>query len=290
MRKEKPMTKLQSFMNATGLSGASIARTLGVSTGTVSLVKNGKTDSISPENLKKFDDYIENYQAKAVGEPAGNITETADLKMVQFICDETIIAQEMGVIYGKAGMGKTYAIKHFVSTHPEAILIEVKPMMSIKSLLTKILDQQGFKNTGGNVEELFDVVIDNFKRSERVLIIDEAESLTTRSLETIRRINDFSQTPIILCGTYALLMNLKGRQGELLQLYSRISNKWEMQGLNSDDRTSLFGEMGEHIKRFTTDIRRSTSIFKKAKRFSQLANETLEVKHIKMATQSVILD
>jgi len=283
-------TKLQDFMNTTGLSGASIARTLGVSTGTVSLIKNGKIDSISQDNLKKFDDYIENYQVKDEEVIGSVIVQTSDLKMVQFICDETVIAREMGVIYGKAGMGKTYAIKHFVSTHPETILIEVKPMMSIKSLLTKILDQQGFKNTLGNIEELFDLVVENFKRSERVLIIDEAESLTTRSLETIRRINDFSQTPVILVGTYALLMNLKGRQGELLQLYSRISNKWEMKGLDATDRKSLFGEMGEQIKRFTTDIRRSTSIFKKAKRFSQLANEALEIKHIKMATQSVILD
>jgi len=282
--------KLQEFINTTGLSGASIARTVAISAATFSLIKNNKTESVSDENIKKVTDYIDNYQLPTEQNNQLTIVKTADLTMVQFICDETIIAREMGVIYGKAGMGKTYAIKHFVTTHPEAILIEVKPMMSIKSLLTKILDQQGHKNTLGNVEELFDLVIDNFQRSERVLIVDEAESLTTRSLETIRRINDFSKTPVVLVGTYALLMNLKGRQGELLQLYSRISNKWEMQGLNTADRKTLFGDMGEQIKRFTSDIRRSCSIYKKATRFSELANEVLALKHIKMATQSVILD
>ena len=193
-------------------------------------------------------------------------------------------------VYGNAGSGKTDAIKHFVASRPNAILIETVASMSTKSLLTKILDKQGSRNALGTVEQLLDMAVENFKKSEQFLMIDEAENLTTKSLEAIRRIHDFSNVPAILIGTYSLIQNLKGRQGELLQLYSRISNKWEMKGLNDDDRTALFGELGQHIRRFTADIRRSVSIFKKAKRFSQLSGETLDVKHIKLATQSVILD
>lgn len=277
-------------MQTTGLSGASIARTLGLSTGTISLVKNDKTESVSEENLQRINDFIDSYQVKSTVKAGSDVVETSDLKMVQFICEETIYSNEMGVIYGNAGTGKTIAAKRFVANRPDAVIIETVPGMSTKSLLIKILDQQGSKNAIGTVEQLLDLAVNNFKKSEQFLLIDEAENLTTKSLEAIRRIHDFSNVPAILIGTYALIQNLKGRQGELLQLYSRISNKWEMKGLNDDDRNALFGDLGQHIRRFTADIRRSMSIFRKAQRFSQLSNESLDVKHIKLATQSVILD
>ncbi len=284
------MTKLAKFMKETGLTGSSIARSLGVSTGTVSLVKTGKTENLSDEILSKFDDFIDNYHVKKQLNTKQEIVQTTDLRMAHFTCDETIINQEMGVIYGRQGSGKTWAVKSYASDHPEAALVEVIPMMSTKSLLLKILEKLGTKNPVGTVEQLFYMIVDRFKKSERLLMIDEAENLTTKSLEALRRIHDFSGVPIILSGTYALINNLKGRNGELLQLYSRISNKWEMQGLTQEDRETLFGDFGDQIKGYTDDFRRSMSIFRKATRYSQLQQETLNATHIQMATQSVILD
>jgi len=280
---------LEQFMLKNGLSGASIARSLGVSTGLVSLVKNGKLDKISAEVLQKFDDFIANYHVRGLGKKQ-EIVATSDFNMVQFIVEETIVNSEMGVVFGKAGTGKTVAIKAYCEKHPEAVLVETTPMMSVKELLIDILEGQGIKNAAGSQKQLFNMIVAKFKTSERVLIIDEAENITTKSLEAIRRIHDFSGVPTVLAGTYALISNLKGRQGELLMLYSRISNKWEMKGLNEADRTTLFGDLGKVIARFTADIRRSMSIYRKATRYSQMANEPLNVNHIQMATQSVILD
>lgn len=279
---------LEKFMHKTGLSGASIARSLGVSTAIVSQVKNGKVEKISADVLKKFADFITGYQTKS--EPQDDVVNTSDLKMIHFTIEETMVNREMGAIYGKAGTGKTTAIKAYQSKHPEVVLVETIPMMSVKDLLLEILEGQGIKNAVGSQKELLKMIVASFQKSERVLIVDEAENLTTKSLEAIRRIHDFSHVPTVLVGTYHLLTNLKGRQGDLLQLYSRISNKWEMQGLNKADRTTLFGDLGQVIARFTSDIRRSVSIFKKATRFSQMAGEELNATHIQMATQSVILD
>ena len=196
----------------------------------------------------------------------------------------------MGVIYGKAGTGKTVAVLEYVYKHPEAILIQTTPMITAKSLLQQILAQQGNKNAVGSAEALFHECVANFKRSERVLIVDEAENLTTKNLELIRRIFDFASVPVVLVGTYALLQNLKGRSGELLQLYSRISNKWAMLGLDKGDREALFGEFADAISKHTKDIRRGSAIFAKAKRLCALKSDKLNDGYIKLATQSVILD
>lgn len=280
--------QLNDFLEQNGLTGASIARSIGVSTGTVSLVKTGKIEQVSDDNLKKFADYMANYGQKT--DTTATTVATQDLKLAHFTIDEVMISRGMGTILGKAGTGKTEAVKAYVDIHPEAILIETIPSISLKSLLSKILEAQGDKSPVGNTEQLLMAVVENFKKSERILLIDEAENLTTKNLEAVRRIHDFSQVPTVLIGTYALLSNLRGRGGDLLQLYSRISEKYKMQGLNDDDRSMLFGGMGQHIKKFTQDIRRSCHIFRKAKRMSEMNNEMLSPMHIQMATQSVILD
>lgn len=283
------MTELSKFLNKTGLTGASIARTLGVSTATVSKVKNGKLETIDKQTLTKFDDYINNYQ-KRTTKNLSDLVKTTDLQGVEFTCNEIIVASEMGVVYGKAGMGKTQAIKHFVNTHPEAILIETLPMLSGKELLKQLLEGLGAIDSQGTANELVRRAVAILKRTDRVLIIDEAENLTTNNLELIRRIHDFSKTPVVLVGTNALIQNLKGRQGELLQLSSRIMHQWEMQGLNKLDLKKLFGENGDIISKYSSDIRRSSSIFRKANRLADLNKEKLNANYIKMAAQTAILN
>ena len=283
------MSKLNEFLNKTGLTGASIARSLGVSTATVSKVRNGKLDTIDQQTLAKFDDYIKNYQ-KRTTKQLSDLVKTTDLKGIEFTCNEIIVAGEMGVIYGKAGMGKTQAIKHFVANHPEAILIETLPMLSGKELLKQILEGMGVIDSQGTANELTHRIVSILKRTDRVLIIDEAENLTTNNLELIRRIHDFSNIPVVLTGTNALIQNLKGRQGELLQLSSRIMHQWEMQGLNDKDLANLFGESGKLISKYSSDIRRASSIYRKSMRLADLSNEPMNANHIKMAAQTAILN
>jgi len=284
------MTELKQFLEKQGLSQASIARSIGISASALSQYMRGIYTGDVEALEKKINTYMENYHEQSGQNNKMAIVQTADLTMVDCTCSEIVINQEMGVIYGKAGTGKTVAIKDWASKHPEAVLVETLPMMSAKELLLTILEALGQRNAQGSTVKLIKDIAKLFKKSERVLLIDEAENLTTKSLEAIRRIHDFSQVPVVLIGTYALIQNLKGRNGELLQLYSRINNKWEMRGLSDDDRHTLFGELGTHIKRYTDDIRRSVSIFKKAQRLGQLDNETLNPQHILMATQTVILD
>ena len=287
------MNNLRQFLQQQQLTQASIARSLGVSPTAISQYLRGTYakaggDAVALE--AKISTYMANYQAQGSQQTQAELYETSDLIMVHSICDEIAIHQDMGVIYGKAGTGKTVAIKAFVTKHPEAVLIETTPMMSVKELLAEILRGLGQRSIYGSASSMIKQIVRLFNNSQRILLIDEAENLTTKSLEAIRRIHDFSQVPTVLVGTYALLQNLKGRQGELLQLYSRISNKWEMQGLNDKDRQGLFGELAQAIKRYTTDIRRSVNIYQKAKRYARLDKVQLNNNHITMAIHAVILN
>ncbi|WP_294962346.1 AAA family ATPase [Sulfurimonas sp.] len=280
-------TKTREFLTKNGLTQSILARSLGVSTSAISQYLKAvyKGDVAGLE--VKINDFMNNYKNKD-NVKALKIVQTADLNMAHFILDECIIGNEMAIVFGKPGCGKTTTIKEFVKTHPEAILIEAIPGMQIRSVLSSICEKLGIQSLS-NSEIMIVDISNEFKRRESILIIDEAENLTTKTLEAIRRIWDFSNVPTALVGTPALLTNLKGRNGELLQLYSRISGVWEFKGLTDDDFKALFNDSSNDIKAITTHLRRAVNIYKKAVRFAQMKNETINAGHIKSASSMVIL-
>ena len=279
--------EVKEFLTKNGLTQSILARSLGVSTSAISQYLKAiyKGDVVGLE--VKINDFMNNYKNKE-NVKALEVVQTADLKMTHFILDECIIGSEMSIIFGKAGCGKTTAIKEYIRTHPEAILIEAIPGMQIRSVLSSICEKIGLNSTSNSETMIVDIA-KTFKRRESILIIDEAENLTTKTLEAIRRIWDFCQVPTAFVGTPALLNNLKGRNGELLQLYSRISGMWEFKGLTDEDFKALFNESSNDIKAITTHLRRAVNIYKKAVRFASMRNETINAGHIKTASSMVIL-
>jgi len=282
--------EFKSFLEVNGLKQAQVARSLGVSAAMLSAWVNNsyKGDVVSLEN--KVKDFMRNYSIKSdVSKEEDQVVMLSNMAKAHFVMDEAVIMNEMAVIYGKAGSGKSTAVKEWVKKHPEAILIEVVPGMSVVRFLKLVALKLGIDGVS-KTDELVLECAKEFKRRDSVLVVDEAEHLTVNALEAIRRIYDFSRVPIVLVGTHGLIRNLKGSRGELLQLYSRISGKWEFRELSDDDFKKLFKEHSDRIKKYTTHLRRAVNLYKKAKRFASIAKEPVSAKYIDVASSMIFLD
>ncbi|EFA28414.1 putative bacteriophage DNA transposition protein B [Haemophilus influenzae HK1212] len=86
------------------------------------------------------------------------------------------------VVYGAAGLGKTATLKEYAARYPSSMLIETDPGYNPRVLLHKIAENCGVVAQGGN-HDVFEKIVEKLDGSERLLIIDEAELLSTRSLE-----------------------------------------------------------------------------------------------------------
>ena len=212
--------KVKEFIAKNGITQAMLARSIGVSAPQVSqyLSDSYKGDVAGLES--KLNDFMNNYAVRNDTDSV-KITLTKNMKMTHFTINETIVSRDLTVIHGEAGCGKTTAVKEFVKQNPTTVFIEAIPGMSISSVLSEISVAIGLQPSKSS-EAMIKAISKEFKRREAVLIIDEAENLTTKTLEALRRIWDFSQVPTVLVGTGALINNLKGRNGELLLLYSRV--------------------------------------------------------------------
>lgn len=113
----------------------------------------------------------------------------------------------MGCFYGPAGQGKTtsgiYAVNKL-----EAVHIEVLPFGGAKKLLEDLAKEMGLRPER-TLARLFDQVSADLAISQRPLLIDEADkALSDTMIETIRRIHDVAQVPVILMGEEILPQKL----------------------------------------------------------------------------------
>lgn len=85
-------------------------------------------------------------------------------------------------------------------------------------------------------------------------MIDEAELLSTRSLEFIRRIHDLTGVGVVLAGMPRLLVNLKGKNNELAQLYSRVGFACDLGNALSEEDLGLLAESALGTNEFNAPL------------------------------------
>ena len=229
--------KLRQFLETSGMSQNKAADRMGVSRSALSGYLNGKYDGDIAGMDKKAALFLEQEgdraELKKLDIP---YVETGTAKKMKGWLGLAAWLGQLGIVYGGAGLGKTTVLKQYAATNPLALLIEPDTGYTAKVLLQEICHALDLSERG-NIHELTEQIINCLKRDKksrsprdahRILLIDEAEQLPTRALESLRRIHDKSGVAVALVGMPKLLLNLKGPNSEFKQLFSRVSVKMEL--------------------------------------------------------------
>ncbi|MBE3606112.1 AAA family ATPase [Campylobacter sp. RM13119] len=298
------------FLNKTGMSQNKLAEVIGVNGAYVSgYLKEGSNYKYKAKVESLAKNYIDNYITKnddRANESAFIITK--DVKSINAVISWAVKDRDMAVISGGAGSGKSRAIAEFCKKHPEAILIEATINTSAKTLFRIIASELNI-NARGSIDELIRECAANLARLGKIIIVDEAEHLPYRALESLRRLYDFSKTTLVLVGTNKLLLNLTSSKSgnELEQLSSRVGSKWILRGLSwvdedsnvvmNDDLKAVCEAYGVSDKRCVDlveslargNFRKSIKLLNRAKTLSQSAEVTLDSSVIKDAVKMLLL-
>jgi putative bacteriophage DNA transposition protein B len=218
--------KLDEFKAKSGMNQTMLARGIGVSPASISMYlndtyaeKGGKYETIEP----KIEAFLEVQESKAQREELVlGFVSTKTTRRISEVMRDAHEAGDTVVIYGQAGLGKTQAVKNYCEKNPAAILIEANPSFTALVLMRK-LAAAAKVSTVGSLNDLFESVSDRLRDSGRLIVVDEAENLPLRALEIIRRLHDDTGCGLVLSGMPRLVANLRGKHGELVQLYSRVS-------------------------------------------------------------------
>lgn len=260
--------ELRALMDSKGYQQKQVAQLLGVSVATVSLYLKGEYNGNVAEMDRKVSELIERDKAKVVEAKYNSaFVPTLAARRGMEVMAFAHVEGEINVIYGSAGLGKTQMLKEYARRNSSAVLIEVDPSCTPKVLLRKIAEAVGANARGVN-NELLDSIVSKLRGSERLLMIDEAELLSTRSLEFIRRIHDLTAVGVVLAGMPRLLINLKGKNNELAQLYSRVGFACDLGNALSEEDLGLLAESALGTSEFNAPLIKASN--GNARRLSKL--------------------
>lgn len=215
-------TELNDLMVKKGYSQTQVARALGKSPAVISQYLKGKY----PGDVRNIDELAQQFITReSEKEKSRRITPryipTVTSRKGMEVIRLAHLDGEINVLYGAAGLGKTMILREYGAQHRDALLIEADPGYTARVVLEELCGLLGLSKRG-NMHELSESCIAALRDSGRILMVDEAENLPYRALETLRRIHDKAGIGLVLAGMPRLIINLKGKRGEYQQLYSRV--------------------------------------------------------------------
>lgn len=222
------LQELNEFMEIKGWKQAQVARSSSLSATTISQYLSGtykgNIQAVEAELVQMMEREREKEKNRRL-RPEFVMTGTASqgLEVIRI----AHLDGDINVIYGDAGMGKTMMMRQYAKQYSDAVLIEADPGYTARVILEELANKLSV-DVRGNMHDRSEAIIKTLRDSGRVILVDEAENLPYRALETLRRIHDKSGVGIVLAGMPRLIINLKGKRGEYKQLYSRAGFKLEM--------------------------------------------------------------
>jgi general secretion pathway protein A len=167
---------------------------------------------------------------------------------------------------GEVGTGKTTTIRSLLAQTPKNVEVALilNPRMSAPEFLLTICEEIGIgvpDSATGSLKDLVDILNDYLLKAHAggrrvVLVVDEAQNLSTEVLEQVRLLTNLETNTqkllqIILIGQPEL-RELLGRN-ELRQLAQRITGRYHLDPLSSDE-TSAYVRHRLRVAGATTDM------------------------------------
>jgi hypothetical protein len=134
-------------------------------------------------------------------------------------------AQDIGVIHGGAGLGKTRAAQHYAATSPHVLVCTMTPETSTSAAaLEEALAACGIGDFPSGAARMRRELVRRLGGNGSLLVVDEAQNLSVAGLETFRGVYDAAGIGLVFCGNSAVYSRLTGgnRAATFAQLYSRV--------------------------------------------------------------------
>ncbi|WGV98840.1 AAA family ATPase [Vibrio sp. YMD68] len=177
------------------------------------------------------------------------VVQTSVFKLAQLCCNAVRTDRTMGAFTGIVGTGKTFALKHYVSTHPNTYMLRGRRGLNAPALIKRLISLTGTHiDKGAQLDDKFDALIDALAETDSLLIVDEAENITDMALHYIRTLHDETGVGVVLAGTEDLLGKVMPESSIFHQIGSRITFKpATIRGItrNDADQVALASFKGE---------------------------------------------
>lgn len=129
------------------------------------------------------------------------VVETRQLRMTRSVVSSAVAYNEIVLIYGDAGLGKTLAVNQAVIAEPMPHLwVQIGPNPQPKEVVVRLIKAIEGDFPKGTLYELVDQLIELLDDQPRIVVIDEAQNFGKKGIDQLRNIHDRCGFPLILVG------------------------------------------------------------------------------------------
>lgn len=216
---------LLDFMQITGKSQREIAREAGLSMSVISQFLSGTYTGDNKEIASTLNKYLRVAKDRLNSEQSTSFLETLEnTQNVIFACNHAHIENDIVLVCGDAGAGKTTALRYYADSNAGVVMVTCNSCTrSATAVLKLIADKMGIQSVNRK-EVLMNKQLDRFIGTHHLIILDEADHLTLDALQAVRNLNDSVEIGIVLSGNDKIYRQMySGQRGyEFDQIRTRI--------------------------------------------------------------------
>lgn len=230
--------KVGAYRDRTGRTYASIARSIGVASSTLSAVLKGSYPGRWQEVILDLDRWLDGeVKHEAAPKPAEFVMTTV-AQEIMTIADAACTLRTIGLVYGpdSSGIGKTITLRAIAAEKPGSLLITIAKPRSARSspsgILRQIADAMHLKGAYGSGigSYLFEHIVEKLKDTPRLLMIDQIHSLCDVRPDdapffTLMDLYDATNSPQLWCGTRDIVAYLNRRIGQGKETLAQIRRR-----------------------------------------------------------------
>jgi DNA transposition AAA+ family ATPase len=211
--------RIKAWLDEKGYAQAAIARLARIGVSTFSQLLSAKYATSPTRLLAQVESAM-----RHVSEQDGDLlpaVETTVFKLVQTACTMARRSRNFSVMAAYVGTGKTFSLKYYARNNPNTFMIEANPTLTPTTIIKKLAQTIIGHDVGGKIYDQFESIVNELKDTDSLIILDEAETLTPKQLEILRRIRDTANIGVVLAGTEYLTGLIKPEHGQFDQIRSR---------------------------------------------------------------------
>ncbi|MDR1418785.1 MAG: AAA family ATPase [Treponema sp.] len=162
--------------------------------------------------------------------------------------------QEIALVVGPVGTGKTITFEHYAEQNPTAvILIKADEAMSKVILIGKIAERLGL-DPRDSYADLVQRTGDTLQNRDMLVIVDEADNLSDGALELLRQVvYDKGRSSLVIAGLHRLIFRIKNLKNNHQQLASRVGVFLELGALTARDAEKIVCSVWPNLGKETMD-------------------------------------
>lgn len=267
-----------------------LAKEFGIPYGTFTAWKGGSyagdNDRIAGEVAKGLEARRDRARTSAVLPAAPGFQQTPTAQALLSILQFCHHAPDLGVIAGGAGIGKTTTLEEYKRRTPNVHIVTAEPVTrAAHSLLADLSETIGVVERSPS--RLSKAIVQRLAGAGALIVIDEAQHLTTEALDQLRTVHDKAKCGIVICGNETVYSRLagEGRKAQFAQLFSRV-------GMRHTQPRPLDGDVITLVSAWKVDGEREIGLLKSiARKPGALRGitKTLRFAHVIAAGEGVAL-